>query len=55
MMKDDREIFVSKISRSQSKVSHYLATYGLCTPRTMVWLGGSTSEVVNLCKNDAQP
>ena len=28
MMKNDTEILVSKISRSQSKVSHYLATYG---------------------------
>ncbi|KAM3262622.1 hypothetical protein ACQJBY_053013 [Aegilops geniculata] len=55
MLKIDREISVTLISRIKNKVSHSLAAYGRCTPRTTVWLGGGTDEIVNLCKDDAPP
>ena len=56
LMSDDPwEISITHIRHTQNKVSHSLIAYGRCTPRTAVWLGGGTEEVVSLSKNDASP
>ncbi|XP_073359708.1 uncharacterized protein [Aegilops tauschii subsp. strangulata] len=52
LMENGREMEIKLISRSQNIVSHALAAYGGSLPRTAVWLGSGTEEIVTLCMND---
>ena len=49
------EISITHIRRTQNKVSHSLTAYGPSTPRTAIWFGTGTNEVVNLCMAEKLP
>lgn len=55
LLAEGRDIVITHIRRTQNRASHELAHYGRTTPRTAVWLGSGTDEVVRLCMNDVIP
>ncbi|XBJ24200.1 hypothetical protein VPH35_002136 [Triticum aestivum] len=55
MLEDRQEISITHIRRTQNKVSHSLAAYGRSIPRTAIWFGTGTDEIVNLCIAERPP